>query len=151
MILQPMPPIQHAGDKFEYILTVIKDGITIHTSNINNYTITRRNIPTNDIFVPYDITVKAKNEIGESNAPLVVYKGYSAEDSKCLFDWVHSLYFSEYYFDHPNVNFWRLFNSVANSPAFNVIIIKLYKIICQGDIVSQVKGRSQPSQRSGPA
>lgn len=76
----PMPPIQQAGDKFQYILTVIKDGITIHTSNINNYTITRKDIPTNDIFVPYDITVKAKNEIGESNAPLITYKGYSAED-----------------------------------------------------------------------
>ncbi|OWF36510.1 Neuroglian [Mizuhopecten yessoensis] len=75
-----MPPIQQAGDKFEYILTVIKDGMTIHTSNINNYTINRKDIATNDIFVPYDITVKAKNEIGESNVPLITYKGYSAED-----------------------------------------------------------------------
>ena len=81
-IQQPMPYLEHGGDKFEYLLNVRRAGVSIATPNIDNWTISRWDIERpGEVFQPFEITVQAKNSIGTSNAAITTYTGYSYEGS----------------------------------------------------------------------
>lgn len=86
-LLQPMPPIEHNGQQFKYILTIQREGQgldQVTPVTISEWSQFRYEKQTNDIFTPYLITIKANNEAGDSTAPVQEYRGFSAEDSKCL-------------------------------------------------------------------
>ncbi|XP_048738673.2 neuroglian-like isoform X2 [Ostrea edulis] len=78
-----MPPIEHNGQQFKYILTIQREGQGLDQVipvTISDWKTFRYEKQTNDIFVPYLITVKANNEIGDSSSSVVEKTGYSAEE-----------------------------------------------------------------------
>lgn len=80
-----MPPIEHNGQQFKYILTIQREGQGLDQVipvTISDWKTFRYEKQTNDIFVPYLITVKANNEIGDSRLSVVEKTGYSAEESQ---------------------------------------------------------------------
>lgn len=79
-----MPPIEHGGDNFRYVLSISRRGNNPFddTKTISNWRDDRFELLTNDIYVPYNITIKAANEHGDSSAPLIVHTIYSGESSK---------------------------------------------------------------------
>ncbi|XP_061175831.1 neuroglian-like [Saccostrea echinata] len=83
----PMPPIEHNGRQFRYILTIQREGSGfngIYVSSILDWKTSHWEQRTNDIFVPYIITIRASNELGDSTAPVQEVKGYSAEGTPTL-------------------------------------------------------------------
>lgn len=81
-----MPPIEHNGQQFKYILTIQREGQgldQVTPVTISEWSRFRYEKQTNDIFTPYLITIKANNEAGDSTAPVQEHRGFSAEDSKC--------------------------------------------------------------------
>lgn len=80
-----MPPIEHNGQQFKYILTIQREGQgldQVTPVTISDWSTFRYEKQTNDIFVPYMITIKANNEAGDSTAPVQEHRGWSAEDSE---------------------------------------------------------------------
>ncbi|XP_062597947.1 neuroglian-like isoform X2 [Saccostrea cucullata] len=77
-----MPPIEHNGWGFRYVLTIRRDGpdfYDINTFSISDWRISHWEQQTNDIFTPYIITIRATNVVGDSTARVQQVKGYSAE------------------------------------------------------------------------
>jgi hypothetical protein len=80
-----MPPIEHNGQQFKYILTIEREGQGsdgVVPVTISDWQTFRYEKQTNDIFVPYTVTVKANNEMGDSSVSVEPYHGFSAEESQ---------------------------------------------------------------------
>lgn len=77
----PMPPIEHNGQHFQYVLTLRRDGQQWGRSIvIYDWSTSRYEEDVYGIFVPYNISVRAQNEVGESLAPVKEIRGFSGED-----------------------------------------------------------------------
>ncbi|VDI06743.1 neuronal cell adhesion molecule, partial [Mytilus galloprovincialis] len=63
--------VRGLGDKPNYLV--------VEWVTISNWRDDRFELLTNDIYVPYNITIKAANEHGDSSAPLIVHTIYSGE------------------------------------------------------------------------
>ena len=79
----PMPPIEQGGDNFRYVLSINKRGsVPIDfTRTISDWRTHRYEFATNDnYYVPYNVSIKAANEHGDSSAALTVHVIYSGEN-----------------------------------------------------------------------
>ncbi|KAL3853061.1 hypothetical protein ACJMK2_016641 [Sinanodonta woodiana] len=78
----PMTQIEHNGEGFQYILTIKERGTTQpQVYNIPQWTTSRFNVSIpNKIYTPYLVTLKGKNNVGESMQDPVEYLLYSFEE-----------------------------------------------------------------------
>ncbi|XP_052085471.1 neuroglian-like isoform X2 [Mytilus californianus] len=76
-----MPPIEHGGENFRYVISINRRGNNPYDNSktISNWRDDRFELLTNDIYVPYNVTIKAVNSDGDSSAPLIVHTIYSGE------------------------------------------------------------------------
>lgn len=78
----PMRPLMHNGRDFRYIITVKKENSTdvetVYT--IQDWKQRRKVIQTNNVYMPYRISMKAKNSHGDAKVDPVSIVGYSGED-----------------------------------------------------------------------
>lgn len=75
-----MPPIQHNGPGFHYVVMISKVGDNTVQSYIRNDSFKGRfDIPVDDVYQPYTVTVKAANRVGEPPQLATSHMGYSGE------------------------------------------------------------------------
>ena len=75
-----MPKIEHNSDGFKYEVTWQREG----EQEVNSHIITdweedSYEVPVDDVYVPYIVTVKAVNSIGEAIVPPTKVSGFSGE------------------------------------------------------------------------
>lgn len=78
-----MPPIEHGGRDFRYILRIWRAGIQPfeYVKTIANWRQNRFELLRNDIYTPYNVTLEAFNEYKNADAELKPVVIYSAESS----------------------------------------------------------------------
>jgi hypothetical protein len=78
-----MPPIDHGGNNFRYIIKISKYGAQNldEIRTITNWRQSRYEFLTNDIYTAYNVTVQAVNEHRNNTAELKPYILYSGESS----------------------------------------------------------------------
>lgn len=81
-----MPKIEHNSDGFKYEVTWQKEG----EQEVNSHIITdweedSYEVPVDGIYVPYTVTVKAVNSLGEAIVPPTKIAGYSGEACEYMF------------------------------------------------------------------
>ena len=81
-----MPKIEQNGEGFKYVITYRRtDGeyndqtFTVDDAEAWHQIFELNNVPS---YTPYNVTVKAINSEGDSNATLEMVRGFSGEDSK---------------------------------------------------------------------
>lgn len=74
-----MPEIEHNGPGFKYVLFIKKDGKT-NATEIHDWKETVREMDMGQIYEPYEIFVKAKNDLGDCPDPAIIHTGYTGED-----------------------------------------------------------------------
>lgn len=80
-----MPQIQQNDKGFHYILQFKRQGdpdSLLVTNPIDDWTRYNFTYATSDVYRPYEITLKAKNSIGEALQDAVTIIGYSGEESE---------------------------------------------------------------------
>lgn len=84
IIFQPMPPIEQGGDNFHYVLSIMRSGNAPvdFTRTLSDWRLKRYEYLTNDIYVAYNVTIKASNQYGDSAAELRTVTIHSGESSK---------------------------------------------------------------------
>ena len=91
-----MPPIQHNGGSFQYIIQYYKEGFESNVKEIqvNDWTIFEKyeDVGANEVYEPYIINVRAKNSKGYAREDPREFTGYTGEDS----EWI-LLHFSSFY------------------------------------------------------
>ncbi|XP_046562209.1 neuroglian-like isoform X1 [Haliotis rubra] len=78
-----MPQIQQNGPGFQYILQFKRQGdpdSLMQTKPIDDWTVDHFLYATSDVYRPYEITLKAKNSMGEAQQDAVLFTGYSGEE-----------------------------------------------------------------------
>ncbi|KAJ8301645.1 hypothetical protein KUTeg_020632 [Tegillarca granosa] len=79
----PMPEIEHNGPNFNYIITVSNPGeAAIPPITITDWRVSRHKLLVGgsaEYFRPYNVTVKARNNVGESSSQLNTYQLHSGE------------------------------------------------------------------------
>ncbi|XP_071147603.1 neuroglian-like isoform X2 [Mytilus edulis] len=78
----PMPPIDHGGRNFRYILKISKRGNVVvdEVTTITNWRQSRYEFLSNDVYTPYNVTIQAANEHQSSSVylkPNIIYSGES--------------------------------------------------------------------------
>ena len=82
-----MPQIEQNGPNFKYIVSYKRRDI--NNAKEYSYTVERPQefhyvVPTKqDTYVPFDITVKAKNSVGDARQAVKSVIGWSGEDGTC--------------------------------------------------------------------
>ncbi|XP_046363424.2 neuroglian-like isoform X2 [Haliotis rufescens] len=83
---EPMAPIQHNGPGFHYVVMISKVGDNTVQSYIRNDSFKGRfDIPVDDVYQPYTVTVKAANRVGEPPQLATSHMGYSGEGVPLVF------------------------------------------------------------------
>ena len=74
-----MPPIDQGGDNFRYVLYISRNGNNPldFVRTIPDWRQDRFEYQTNDSHVPYNVTIRAANEYGYSEAPVTTHVVYS--------------------------------------------------------------------------
>lgn len=78
-----MPPIDHGGRNFRYILKISKRGNVVvdEVKTITNWRQSRYEFLSNDVYTPYNVTIQAANEHQSSSVylkPNIIYSGESS-------------------------------------------------------------------------
>ncbi|CAG5119260.1 unnamed protein product, partial [Candidula unifasciata] len=72
--------IDHNGPNFRYVVEVQEQGTQeLQIFEVNDYRITEKHIPVENIFRPYLIKVRSENQVGKATNDPVTYIGYSGE------------------------------------------------------------------------
>ncbi|XP_067683005.1 neuroglian-like isoform X2 [Haliotis asinina] len=83
---EPMPLIQHNGPGFHYVVMVSKEGDnTVQSFIVNDPFKDRFEMPVDNVYQPYTVTVKAVNRNGEPAEPAQSHRGYSGEGVPLVF------------------------------------------------------------------
>lgn len=77
---EPMPPAEHNGPNFRYVIEWREGGETKKEKfNEYNWEVGRKEIPVDNIYAPYVVTVSAENNKGSPLVPPKEISGYSGE------------------------------------------------------------------------
>lgn len=89
LIFQPMPPIEQNGPGFQYILQFKREGqpeSTVQRIPINTWSTSFYKYSTpNQLYEPYQITLRARNMLGEAQQDPPTIRGFTGESGIVYF------------------------------------------------------------------
>ena len=89
-----MPPVEHNGEGFHYILFIKKDGKK-NSTTISDWRENTKEFDFGQIYEPYQIWVEAANDEGTFDGRTDIHIGYTGEAGQCCIIYFCSLLYSQ--------------------------------------------------------